>query len=282
MSFTYRAGATTANLAGLVEIGSIRISGVSDGTYDGTFELHRLGGILDGSPPVRPAAFPLGSDHGDFAGTPFYEAREILIEGLLQVPTLADIWGAKDLLEQTFNLNSTALKTLTVKTSGWSAARQILVRISGPVSYVEPEGMAKLLPERLFSVPLIAPDPRLYAVTQQDVTISGATSLTNNGTIGAPLIAQFIGPQTAPCRVTAPDGSYIEYNANIASGRTIFVNTRDSTTGTTTVYDDLGATQYANLTKASAALIPSGTSSWTKSNGGGAGATHILFYDAWA
>lgn len=288
MAFTYRAGATLAspNLAGGCEIGSIRINGVTDGTYDGTFELHRLGGVLDGSPDLRDAISLLPSDDGGFAGLPFYNPRDITLEGLLSVPVLSDVWGAIDLLKSTFNVagipgQPVPLQQLTVNTTGWANKRFLMVRPSGILQIVEPDGLAKSTPDRLFSVPLVAPDPLMYnADTLQAVTVT-STNLTNNGNAPTPFVVRFNGPLTNP-NLSGPGltGRTIVYTGTIASGHYVEVGTNPAGDGTGLyAVDNTGADVTPNVTAFTARVIPPGTSAWGTS--GGAGAIVVSFRDAW-
>jgi hypothetical protein len=296
VSFTYRAGAalTSPNLAGGVEIGSIRINGVSDGTYDGTFELHRLGGVLDGSPDLRNAVGQLPSDDGGFAGLAFYNPRDVVLEGLLQVPTLSDVWGAVDLLKSTFNVVSlpgfsAPLLTLKVTTTGWSDPRFLQVRMAGPLSVIEPDGLTKLVPERLFSVPLVAPDPLLYkgsgpsdGTTLQSVTVT-TTNLTNNGNANTPFVVRFNGARTNP-QLIGPGltGKKITYTGVIASGHWVEVGTNPAGDGTGLyAVDDTGADVTANLSDFTARVIPPGTTSWGTTSSAGSGNIVVSFRDAW-
>jgi hypothetical protein len=287
VSFTYRAGATLAspNLAGGVEIGSIRINGVSDGTYDGTFELHRLGGVLDGGPDLRDAVNPLPGGDGGSSGYPFYNPRDIILEGQLTVPTLADIWSALDLLKSNFNIVGIPgvvppLVQLTVNTTGWANKRFLMVRPSGILSWVEPDGLAKLEPDRLFSQPLVAPDPLMYnADTLQSVAVT-TTNLTNNGNANAPFVVRFTGPSTNPT-LSGPGltGREIVYTGTIASGHYVEVGTNPTGDGSGLyAVDNTGADVWDNLTTFTCQVIPPGTSAWGYSGGG---TCTVSFRDAW-
>lgn len=274
MSFSYAAGTSTPNLAGLVEVGSIRIN-------DGTFQLLAAHGLLLGTASVRDGVTPSGSMDGGYPGVPRYNPRDILLEGQIRVPTVADLWGAFDLLNEAFNLEITAPRTLTVDTSGWANPRQIDVVPTDSVQIVSPADFsAHTISIREFSVHLIAPDPRLYDTTLQTVTVTTGTSLTNAGTASAPYIARFEGPQTGPITLTDPDGTTIQVGT-VASGHWIEVNTRDPETGTLTAVDDTGASVVEQVTASRSTVVKPGTSSWSRTNGGGAGATKVKFRNAW-
>lgn len=275
MSFSYDAGTSTPNLAGLAEIGSIRVN-------DGTFVLTRCGRLVT-SPRPRSVIAPLPSDHGGSVGTPFYDPMTFPLEGYLTVPVLDDVWGAIDLLLETFNLEN-GLQTLTLDTGGWSATRQIDVMLDGEVQIVEPTMLAKKVPDRDFTVGLIAPDPRLYATTEQSVTVTTATSLTNNGTAATPFTVRFNGPRTNPY-IDGPGTAgtnRIRYSGAIASGHWVEVTTNPATETGVTAVDDTGANVYGSLTNFTARTIAPGSSSWTVTSDSGTGTVTVKFRDAWA
>ena len=276
MSFSYNAGSTTPNLAGLIEVGSIRIN-------DGTFELHGAPGLLWGSAGLSNGISPLSNDHGGYAGTPFYTPREFSIVGEISVPALADLWGALDLLYATFNLSDTALKTLTLNTSGWAATRQIAARVAGDIQITSPaDKNGHLALRRQFTIPMEAPDPRIYSTTLHTVTVtSGGTSLTNAGNMPTPFTAKFNSSQTQPLVLSDPNSKTITFVETVSSGY-VLVNTRDATSATATAATGGGTNKFAKVTDWSAATIPPGTTTWTATKAGGAGATEVSFRDAWA
>lgn len=276
MSFSYDAGTSTPNRAGLVEVGSIRIN-------DGTFQLLSAPGLLWGTPGVREGLADLSNDHGSYAGLPFYGAREFTLNGEISVPTVDDLWGAIDLLYETFNLAETGLKTLTLNTAGWSATRQIAARIDGEIEIAEPSDKNEhLSTRRRFSVPLVAPDPRIYSTTEHNATVtSGGTSLTNAGKIATPFRVRFNGAQTANMVLSDPDGNTITVTASTTSGHYIEVQTRSSLSATATALDDLGVSKFADISDWSAASIAAGSGTWTATKAGGTGTTVIYWRDAW-
>lgn len=288
MSFAYVEGSSTPNLAGLVDVGTLDGTGATgirlSGGSGGTFELLAAIGLLWGSPGMDDGVFRLSNDHGGFAGVPLYQPREFSLVGEIVVPVLADMWGAIDLLLKTFNLASTALKTLTLNTTGWSGTRQIAARLAGDIQIQEPaDKNGHLSLRRRFVIPMIAPDPRMYSTTLQAVTVtSGGTSLTNNGNMPTPFSVKFNGAQTTPLALTDPSGNAIGAAASPTLGHFINVTTRDTTSATATALDDLGASVFSSVTDWSASTIAPGTHTWTATKGGGAGTTVVSFRDAYA
>lgn len=287
MTFAYVEGSSTPNLAGLVDIGTLDGTGASgirlSGGGGGTFELLGAPGLLWGSPGLSDGISPLSNDHGGFAGLPLYTPREFSLVGEIAVPTVADMWGAIDLLLGKFNLASTALKTLKLNTAGWSATRQIAARLAGDIQIPEPaDKNGHLSLRRRFVIPMLAPDPRMYATTLQAVTVTaGGTVLTNNGNMPTPFSSKFNGAQTGPLALVSPTGDTIGVNASPASTHYINVNTRDPSAGTATALDDLGASAFSSITDWSASTIPVGASTWTATKAGGTGTTVVSFRDAW-
>lgn len=280
----YDAGTSTPNRAGLIEITAFTISGDPFRINDGTFELISAPGLLWGSSAVRDGISDLSNDHGGYAGLPLYGPREFPINGRLSVPTVADMWGMIDLLFQAFNLADTALKTLKLDTAGWSATRQIAARINGDIEIIEPaDDNGHFATRRGFIVPMIAPDPRVYSSTLHSTTVtSGGTSLSNAGNMPTPFTVTFNGPQTGPLVLTDPSGNTITVSASPASGHSVIVTTRDGTSATATAVDDAGASKFSSVTDWSASSIPTGSGTWTATNGGGAGTTVVTHRDAWS
>lgn len=278
MTYTRNDGTTTPNLAGLIQLPSgFRLN-------DGTFVVTACD-VFD-SPTVRSNVSNLSSDHGGYAGTPFYNPFEFTIEGYLTVPTLADVWGAKDDLEGAFNLDA-GLQVLTLNTSGWSATRQVTARVNGPVQFLEPAMLGKLLPDRNFTIPMVAPDPRRYSTTENSQTVTTATSVSNAGKLSTPLKVRFNGPQTNPkLDVTGTSGSRrIKFTGTITSGHWVEVNTYSN--GRTTALDDSGANAYYGgtygdgISKATLSVLAAGATSLDATNDSGAGSTVVKWRDAW-
>ena len=278
MSYSRDDGTSTPNLAGLIQLPSgFRIN-------DGTFELHHSD-IFD-SPPVRPSVTPLANDHGGYPGTPFYDPWPFVIEGRMWVSALADIWGGKDDLEGAFNLDA-GLIVLTLNTAGWSATRQVTARVNGQIQFLEPTEMEKLLPQRDFVIPMIAPDPRRYSTTEHSQTITSNTSVTNAGKTSTPFKVRFNGPQTNPkLDLHGTSGTKrIKFTGTITSGHYVEVNTYSN--GVMTAVDDSGANAYGTgtygtgVTKATAYVLAPGASGWDATNDSGAGTTVVYWCDAW-
>lgn len=278
MTFTNVLGSATPNLAGLIDVGSIRISGGGGGTY----ELLAAPGLLWGTPGIRDGISPLTNDHGGYPGLPLYDPREFTIVGEISVPVLDDLWGAIDLLFSTFNLASTALKTLTLNTTGWSEARQIAARLAGDIRIIEPSDKnGHLALRRQFVIPMVAPDPRIYSTTLHTATVtSGGTSITNAGTVPTPFSVKFNSSQTQPLVLTDPAGDTITYTENVSSGD-VTVYTRNASSATATAVTNGGTSKFAKVTDWSASTLPVGTSTYTATKAGGAGTTVLSWRDAW-
>lgn len=294
MSFSYVEGTTTPNLAGLIDIGTLDGTGATgiriSGESTGTFELHAAPGLLDGPANVRDYMTDLPNDHGGTAGLALSGARLFAIEGMLTVPTLADVDGAVDLLEANLDIER-GLQTFKINRTGWSAARQVTAQVIGDgVRIIEPEGRAKLVPDRLFTVACAAPDPRIYSVTEHTQTITTSTAVSNAGNKACPIKVRFNGDQTNPkidlagtsgsCRIrfagTIPSGHYVEVAAFPASSTGVYAldDTGVNAMGTDSSYG-------GPISAFTARTVPRGSSSWTATNDSGAGTTVLYWRDAW-
>lgn len=283
-SSVYAAGDSTPGLGGQVDLSLIRVN------QNGSYELHALHGIFDGQAPTRDYMSDLPNDHGGVAGLALSSPRLILMEGMLSVPTLADVDGATDLLNLQFDLDK-GLQVMTVNRVGWSAARQVTVQTVGDgVRIEEPAGLAKNVPDRLFSVALVAPDPRIYSVTEHSQVIGTNTSILNAGNRATPVRVRFAGPQTNPkidlhgtsgsARIrfagTVPSGHYVEVNSNASGILGVYAvdDAGVSAMGTASTYG-------GPISAFSLRSIPQGTSAYDASNDSGAGATTLYWRDAW-
>ena len=287
MSFAYVEGSPTPNLAGLVDVGTLDGTGDTgirlSGGGGGTFELLAAPGLLWGTAAVRNGMADLSNDHGAYAGLPLYRAREFSLVGEITVPTVDDLWGAIDLLYRTFNLGDRSLKTLTLNTAGWAATRQIAARVDGEIELVAPSDKnGHLATRRGFTVPMLAPDPRIYSTTEHATTVaSGGTVVSNAGNMPTPIRVRFNGAQTGPVSVTDSVDSLVS-SASPTSGHWVEVNTRDPDAATATAYDDAGASKFSTVSDWSLATLPAGDTTLTSDNAGGAGTTVVYHRDAWS
>lgn len=278
MPYTYSAGTTTPNLGGLAEFNGVRLN-------DGTFELHHLGGIID-SAPVRAPLTSLPSDDGGFMGARFLDPLQISLEGKLLVADYTQIGPALDQLRGAFNVYA-GMSTLRLNYPGWATARQVIAGVAGPIQVDEPEDLEKLVPERTFTIPMIAPDPLLYDgdnLRTVDVPMTNTnTPVTNAGTAPTYLIARFTGPFTSSgtiVRVT--DNAGITLSTTVAAGHYVDVQT-NPTVGLTAV-SDLGVNNYGSITAWTLFTIPPGTTNFkaaASSGTTGASKVTLTWRDAW-
>jgi len=275
MAYSYNAGTTTPTYAGLVEFNGIRIN-------DGTFKSDHLAGLID-TPPVRSSLRDLSQDHGALDANPLYGVREIAISGWAYTgQAVDDVFSAVDQLRAAFALGDGSLKTLVFQQRGWATRRQVSARINGPLTIDEPDLVQKKKGSRSFTIPMIAPDPLAYdADNLKSVTISagGSATLTNNGSVATPFIAQFNGAFTGPVTLTNNTASEsIEYDGNALAGAYIQVQTNPAAPGGRTVTNNTGDVGYYQYMGAwSAFTIPPGTSTWSAS---GCSVT-VIWRDAW-
>lgn len=267
MAYSYDAGTTTPNLGGLAEFNGVRIN-------DGTFEMHRLGGIID-SAPVRSTVTPLPSDDGGFVGALFNDPLVIGLEGKLWVADYTQVGPALDQLRGAYSAK-VGLQTLTLNYPGWSTARQVQAFVAGQVTVDEPPDLEKLVPDRNFVIPMVAPDPLLYNVSTTTTTITTGTTVTNNGTAPTPFVVRFTGAATNPSLTTSAGTIAMTYT--VASGHYAEVNTNAAASSGISALTDTGTNVYGNVTTFTVYRIPAGNSSWTYTGGG---TCTVTFRDAW-
>lgn len=278
MAYTYSAGTTTPNLAGLAEFNGVRIN-------DGTFEMHRLGGVID-SAPVRDTVAPMPSDDGGYVGAIFTDPLQISLEGKILVADYTQVGPALDQLRGAFTAKA-GLQTLKLNYPGWATARQVQAFVAGAIAVDEPPDLEKLVPDRNFVIPMIAPDPLLYDADNLrtiDVPMTGAaTAVTNAGTAPTFMVARFTGPFSTSATLTrASDGASIVYSNSAGAGGYIDVQT-NPVVGVSAV-TNLGVNVYFSVTAWTLYTIPPGTTNFSAtaaSGTTGASKVTLTWRDAW-
>lgn len=278
MAYSYSAGTTTPNLAGLVEFNGVRIN-------DGTFELHHLGGVID-SAPVRVPLTSLPSDDGGLVGSRFYDPLQINLEARLIVADYTQVGPALDQLRGAFNV-AAGMGTLRLNYPGWATARQVTAGVAGPITVDEPSELEKLVPERNFVIPMVAPDPLLYDgdnLRTIDVFINGANvAITNAGTAPTYFTAQFIGPwATSASLIRNTDSATITYVGGATGAQSVTVQT-NPTVGIS-AHNGTGGNSYDAINVWSLYTIPPGTTNFHATAPSGTTAASkvtLTWRDAW-
>jgi hypothetical protein len=193
---------------------------------------------MDGA-PTSGQVVQRGSDHGGWPSPQYYSARPITLTIRASAPTQAIRDQARALLQQvvpvsdlgTFVYNEPVPKELQVRRSG-----------------VIKEQYDNLL-EAVFSVILIAPDPRKYSTVMQTASATTPTSagglappwtppitlpaqtppgqivVTNNGNFETRPTLSITGPATAPAVYDATDGQTISWSGiTLASSDTLVID----------------------------------------------------------
>lgn len=280
MAFSYSAGSATPGLTGLAELTTL--AGVSLLRLNvGTVKSLSIP-PLNLTMPLRAKSTPVPRG-GSFADPPLPDEWAFDLNGLLDVTDPNDMQAAIDYIRSKVNAYQ-GFMLLLLNAKGWTgspATRQMTVQVNGQVGATDVEIERKKVPRRGISIPLLAPDPRIYSTAQTTTAITTATNVTNAGTTPAPFTARFHGPQTDPILNGPGSGNIIGYTGAIASGHYVDVNTVDPTTGTMTALLDGITDQFAFISADSANYVNPGTSAWTATRSSGAGATEMLTRDAY-
>lgn len=271
----YVAG-TDIDFSGVVDFPA----GLRLGGDDGTFRLSVAPCITD-SVPIRVASEPAPRG-GGMVGDPLLDVWQFDVQGWFEVDTPDDIQPAIDLLHQKINM-ALGWQEISLYAPGWSgAARTMTVQLAGQIT-VDPRDKGDMtVPERVFTVPLIAADPRRYGV-EATVPITTATGVLNTGILPSPFKAVFVGPLT-DAELNGPGAGNIIALSSVASGQTITVQTFDPETGTTTLSDNLGTDPmdlFGLLVTDTAEAVQPGTESWTFTKSAGAGTCSMKIRGAW-
>lgn len=269
MTFTYDAGSATPGYAGLISWPSLRVN-------DGTFRPLVIPPITE-SAPVRVGSTP-SPEGGGVVSDPVLDVWSFEVAAWIYTEDIADMQAAVDYLKSKVNAWN-GWQTVTFDAPDWAEPRRMTLQVNGQLQVTVPDKGTLIAPERVFSVPVIAADPRLYGQTQQTVTVTTSTAVTNDGNYGAPFTVRFNGPQTDPqINKDGTSGSAkVKYVGTITSGHWVEFNTL-----TGEAVDDTGATAYSGISASTARRLAPGSTAWTKSNASGAGTTQIIFRNTWA
>lgn len=263
MTWAYDDGTDTPTFAGLVEIAGVRLN-------DGSFITEALTGLID-MPDVRVQVSPYATENGGSTQTALFGSRDIQIDGWTRGANVEDVLTACDYLRSalTSALGTGGLTTLIVNRLGWATRRQCDVQLAGRVVFPEQELTRKKVPSRLFTIPLLAPDPTLYdADNENTVTVPGTSTLTalpSAGTVPVPFTARFNGPFTTASLVRHSDGATIALDssrlaATVGAGGYIDVTTGPG--GVTAVFND-GSNAYAAVTDTGGDRLLPGSGTWS-------------------
>jgi hypothetical protein len=201
-------------------------------------------------------------DHGAWASPQYYAARTMTLTVTASAPTQALRDTARALLQQAVPVSDLAMLRYDEPTPKFS-----WIRRSGRVTEAYPT-----LADVTFTVGLVAPDPRKYAVSQRSLTI---------GLVPPPAGGGMVVPFTIPVTLDAasPPGAAVATNAgnfetppvvvitgpvqqpsitNLTTGLTVSWSSLSLGTGDTLVVDCLNRQAFVNPTTVSAyAGIPS-------------------------
>lgn len=292
MTWTYTAGSATPSYAGLVDLAGVRINDRS-----GSFISQALTGLTD-TPPIVGGVSQLPYDHGGIASKMRYGPRTIQIDGWSQVT--GDVTGVLTAMDYLRNqliltLGEGQTATLISNRLGWATRRQCDVRLAGEIVFPEPDVEMKKVATRVFSIPLVAPDPLLYDADHlrtQDLPLDGTpVAITNAGNAPAPFTVRFTGPWTSVVSLETPSvlvdgfGAELVYSQGAVAGAYIDVSTYpQSHDDGRTVVSNTGDSHYFNLGDMTLTTIPPGTTNFVAVASGTSGASKatITWRDAWA
>ena len=281
ISVEYRPALTTAGVLTRVELdGWAAGEGGPGGT--GTLDAHGsewgLGtdsspGGVEGwqtSPGIRLSHRVRPGEHGVFDGPAQMTERVIMLEGSCRSADFNAAQRSRDILVSVMGDSQLGMSTLTVYEQG-RPTKQARVRRSA-------ESKTLWLSDTFFlwSMILVAPDPRRYAAAEstQAANLPGAGTgglvfplvfpltfgsgaaggsllLDNSGTIATPVVWEILGPVDAPVITNIGTGQRLEFAStfSLGSGETVTINSDTKTVlqGVTNRRPDLVVAQWWNL-----------------------------------
>lgn len=245
-------------------------------------EPHGIAGWWD-TPGPRLSHQPRPGRHGLYDGPAVLSERVIALSGTARSVDFAAGQRSRDILLSVLGDPLLGLSTLTVYEAG-RPTKQAAVRRSA-------EAKTRWLSDTFFewSILLVAADPRRYAAAESTVNTSlplsgsgglvyplvypltygsgaagGAITLTNAGTISAPVRWTILGPVTAPIITNAATGARLEFlsSFSVAAGQTVVLDTDARTVmqGTVNQRAQLGVAEWWELDPGSLLVRFSGAS----------------------
>jgi hypothetical protein len=199
---------------------------------------------IDGwdSPDVQGSGvIPRSGDHGAWASPQYYAARTMTLTVMASAPTQALRDLARTILQA-----AVPISDLAILTYDEPVPKQAAVRRSGKVTEAYPT-----LDDVVFTVGLVAPDPRKYGTVQRSlsaglappnagggmivpftlpVTLQAApppanVSMVNNGNFETPLVAVITGPVSAPVLANLTTGQAVSWsNVSLGAGDLLVVD----------------------------------------------------------
>jgi hypothetical protein len=245
-------------------------------------------------------------DHGAWLAPQYYAARALTLTVTASAPTQALRDAARAKLQQAVPVSDLAMLRYDEPVSKYS-----WVRRSGRVTEKYPT-----LSDVTFTIGLIAPDPRKYAVTQRSLTIGmlpastggtlvepfavpftlhsapppGAATATNGGNFTSPPVAVISGPVTGPSLGNLTTGKQVTWSTLTLNSGDVFVIdllsrqgfVNPTTVSTTAGIPSVGGTYWpADLTSAWWHLA-AGANTLQYGGTAGTGSTASYFWhDAW-
>lgn len=267
MAFSYSAGTATPGYGGLAEFTSLRIN-------DGSFRPIAVPPLTQ-TPPMRFKADPVPRG-GGVVSLSGVDPWQFDIQAFFDVSSPDDVQGAIDYLKGKLNPDSGPL-TLTLNAKGWSATRQMTVRLAGQIAVEDPTVERKKLTRRSLTIPLIAEDPIQYATTQTTTAITSSSTVTNAGNASVSYIVRFDGANTSFIQVADALGHKVRLDYAIPSGKYVEISTKDGLIITDTGVTDLY--QYLTI-DSELRFLPAAGLNLTKTSGSG-GTASVKHYSGW-
>lgn len=182
---------------------------------------------LAGSPPPKADTRDRARRHGLLDRTSLYQARLIEVDNAVLAGDPADIWAALDELKAAFALGSDHL--VQFQRTGLADAERVVARVAGELSADLDYASQGVI---LWSVPLLAADPRIYSDVLKTgsyvpgtgsggmtfplafpLSFSGSSSteltIENDGTFETPPVWTITGPAVNPQIVNDTTGEVI-------------------------------------------------------------------------
>ena len=195
------------------------------------------------APQIKTARVDKPAARGALIGNEYRGARVISLSGEMAAPDVMTLRKAQRQLTGICPLPQSLYPIVSAEEDGMG--RSAMVKLDGSIITTP-----KSLTTAIFSVQLVAPDPRLLSTSLKTISavltspgsggvtypvtypvsygVAGlppAVSMFNAGTADSDMLITFQGPLTAPQLYNVDTGDYIGYTQNLAAGDVVVIDT---------------------------------------------------------
>lgn len=171
---------------------------------------------------VREEALDKAADHGSFVYAQFLEPRRITLQGEIMAHTVANLATMTDALKRAFSALENPLPL------GYKHSGEVQKRVNcHPIRRAMPRTVEASLGYAVFTVQLLAGDPRLYDESESTITADGDAE--NEGSFPSPPIVTITGAAVNPRITNTRTGLFVQINETLVGGDSLVIDFAERT-----------------------------------------------------